>query len=661
MYKIKNATAIIIFFTILVIPVSLTAAQPGLKIEHEQDWMYDIAKLYLKDKLSLREQEHLLKTLENNLGIEPDGTLDFVQAWNAKSDLHTAVKESSRESDNVDDDFLYLVDRMNLLGLNYIYFHVCAIYEKQHAERFIRYFENGFYPNRAFFIKEGFYYKILNYYLYLIYTDTQNTLTKTISLLNKNTGSTPPFGEKNIRKFMFAIDVSSELDAFRNEGEGFSDSLYNKVFTSKEREMIDNMLSFLISQETHTAINSYDYFKTTLPLSLSAKVISHNIQQTWIKQSISYRSRLPLMLFVDKDSLEVSVEKIFKTTLEQLALDNREVDILVLSALKIWLSKQIQHGIMVKDRIKYKQLLEEIQVCPSGLIFFNLYDSRSKLIKLREYVHNWDNYSPQKKKSLFDNEINQIYFEATENIDRVFSDLENIFGEEKIYGKEIKKDSINYIFHKYKGEIDYFYYYLRFSFLDKNKMDQIAPLAAFKNNCLNNFKAAFVKADDKKENHINLLKAYLLLFQVLAKQGKINEIQKYENQLNRFISGKHYLSAILDHKDNNLYDIYKVIAYAYLTAGRDYQNHALEIARQSFELSKSYLTTAAAKRGCIDGNKIGAIDKKYTEIDDFGRQYEFYQDISKRLGKKIHLLLPNEDVQLYKRIQKLNTPEGLLL
>jgi hypothetical protein len=85
------------------------------------------------------------------------------------------------------------------------------------------------------------------------------------------------------------------------------------------------------------------------------------------------------------------------------------------------------------------------------------------------------------------------------------------------------------------------------------------------------------------------------------------------------------------------------------------------VAKKSFDLAKSYYIEVSRENGYILGGKIGAMDTNYTQTDDYERQFEFYQDIAQKLGKKIQLLLPPEDVGLYNRMRSLRNPKGLLL
>lgn len=175
------------------------------------------------------------------------------------------------------------------------------------------------------------------------------------------------------------------------------------------------------------------------------------------------------------------------------------------------------------------------------------------------------------------------------------------------------------------------------------------------------FKAAFMNDTNKRINHENLLNAYDLLFKELASQGKISEIMKYEEELESFIRNDTYrLGSLINHKDDDRYDIYRIIANSYLS-NKQLQVRALQVAERSYNLARNYYVSAASSAGYIQGNIPGALNNNCTEIDDFERQFEFYQDVALKLGKKIWLLLPSEDIELYNRLQDLRNPEGFLL
>ena len=123
-------------------------------------WITDVGKLYIKDKLSDLELTTLFTTLEKSLGIQPDGRLDLIRARDAMSALHTYSEDPDKEFSNI-----YFDDKQNLTGYNFVYFEMCTVHKATEGERFKRYFEKGFYPNRNLFTKEEYYYKALYYYL----------------------------------------------------------------------------------------------------------------------------------------------------------------------------------------------------------------------------------------------------------------------------------------------------------------------------------------------------------------------------------------------------------------------------------------------------------------------------------------------------------------
>jgi len=621
-----------------------------------EDWISQVGKLYLQEKRSVNDQKKLYKLLDKSLGINRNGSLNLIKTREA----HAALKQYS---DNPDKEFsnIYYDDKLNLTGYNFIYFEVCAFNKKSQSKRFKRYFENGFYPNRSLYLKEEYYYKTLYYYLYVIQEQLINKISQATTELGNNPDATPSFTKNDIKSFDTTVKVCAELDEFRIKGKKVFDSPYKKIFSADERDWLKASIQYFTDIETHIAIYSYPWFRANIPLELSAHVIAHDIRETWIDQTISHRALLPLMLFTSEGDLQFSVEKLFGDTLNKLKLDNREVDIVVMSALKTWLSKQIEHGIKVEDRIKYQQILDELQVCPTGWVFYNLYSCRKPLEELKKYAKKWDSYSQKEKTDLFNNKILYLHADAREKIGIVFSDLEKLFGRVQVFGREQKSTSINHIFHRYRGEIEYFFEYLQFGLYENNLGNMRFSLANSRKNCLFDFKAAFVKDYNNKDNHKNLLSTYNLLFKELASQGKISEIIKFERELETFINNENYqLGSLMGHSDDDRYEIYKIIANSYLS-NKELHTKALQIAERSYALSLQYYTEAAQEAGYVFNGKPGALNNNCTQIDDYERQFEFYQEIAKKLGKKIWLLLPTKDVQLYNRLQDLRNPEGFLL
>lgn len=620
------------------------------------EWIPDVGKLYLQEKLTQSDLANLFSTLESHLGINQDGTLKLGKAREAQAALNQYSEDPEKPFSNI-----YFDDKLNLTGYNYIYFEMCTLHKDKQADRFKAYFEKGFYPNKSLFIKEEYYYKILYYYLYIAQDGLINRITNAINQLNKTPDKDPSFTQEDILTFDSLVKVCSELDDLRIKGDNVQESPYEKIFTADERTWLDDSISYFTDIETHIALFSYPWFKANIPLSISAQVISHDVRESWINQTISHRALLPLMLFTNEGDLQFSVDKLFGESLNKLKLDNREVDVVVMATLKTWLQKQVEHGIKVEDRLKYKDVLDELNVCPSGWIFYNLYSCKKPLEEMKDYAHKWDTYTIKQRNEIFNEKIVYLYADALDKIDIVFSDLEKLFGKVEVFGREQKSTSINHIFHRYRGEIGYYYEYLQFGLYDKDLASIRFPLANSRKNCLFDFKAAFVKDSDVMINHKNLLSAYNLLFKELASQGKISEIQKFESELETFIHSPTYqLGSLVDHTEDDRYEIYKIIANTYLSNKR-LQSYALKVAERSYQLAKNYYVEAARAAGYIENDIPGALNNNCSEIDDFERQYEFYQEIALKLGKKIWLLLPNEDIQLYNRLVNLRNPEGFLL
>lgn len=623
-------------------------------------WITDVGELYIKDKLSEQELATLFTTLEKSLGIQPDGSLDLIRAREAMTALYTYSENPDKEFSNI-----YFDDKQNLTGYNFVYFEMCTVHKDKEGQRFKRYFEKGFYPNRNLFTKEEYYYKSLYYYLLVAQDGLIRKITEAIDVMNKKPDADPPFSREDILTLETTVKVCSELDEFRVKSASVIDSPYERIFTKEDRTGLNESIKYFTSIETHNALLSYSWFKANLPLSISAQVVAQDIRETWIEQTMAHRALLPLMLFTSQadagSTLQFNVDKLFNDTLNTLKLDNREVDMVAMSALKTWLTKQVEHGIKVEDRLKYKELLDELNVCPTGWIFYNLYGCRKPLEELKTFARTWDTYPEAKRSELFNSKVSALYAEALEKITLVFSDLEKLFGPVQGLGNDQNSTSINHIFFKYRGEISYYYEYLQFGLYDKNLASARFPLANSRKNCLMDFKAAFTNDTTRKINHENLLNAYDLLFKELASQGKISEIMKYEDEMESFISNSTYrLGSLISHEDDDRYNIYRIVANAYLS-NKQLQVRALQVAERSYMLARSYYVKAASSAGYIQGDIPGALNTKCTQIDDFERQFEFYQDIALKLGKKIWLLLPGEDIELYNRLQDLRNPEGFLL
>jgi hypothetical protein len=643
-------------------PVPLFTNIPEPSEAPPDTWIPDVGKLYIKDKLSDAELATLFTTLEKSLGIQADGRLDLIRAREAQAALSAYCENPDKEFSNI-----YFDDKQNLTGYTFIYFEMCTVHKDKQALRFKRYFENGFYPNRNMFTKEEYYYKSLYYYLLIAQDGLIRKITQTIDHLNKKPGTEPPFTKEDILTLDTTVKVCAELDEFRIKSAKVLDSPYERIFTREDRAGLNESIKYFTSIETHNALLSYPWFRANLPLSISAQVVAHDIRETWVEQTMAHRALLPLMLFTSQgntgggNTLQFNVDKLFNDTLNTLKLDNREVDMVAMSALKTWLSKQVEHGIKVEDRMKYKDLLDELNVCPTGWVFYNLYGCRKPLEELKKFARSWDSYPVKKRNELFNTKVNALYAEAMDRITLVFSDLEKLFGPVQGIGNDQHSTSINHVFFRYRGEINYYFEYLQFGLYEKNVSSIRFPLANSRKNCLMDFKAAFMNDTGKRINHENLLNAYDLLFKELASQGKISEIMKYEDELESFIRNDTYrLGSLVNHEDDDRYNIYRVIANSYMS-NKQLQVRALQVAERSYTLARNYYVTAARSAGYIQGQIPGALNNKCTEIDDFERQFEFYQDVALKLGKKIWLLLPGEDIELYNRLQALRNPEGLLL
>ncbi len=610
--------------------------------EQLPEWVVKVGTLYMQQN-NQGSMEPLLTLLEKNLGINTDGNLNIIQAWDSKYILAVS-------GDNVlqNEEWQYhLKNYLSLTGLNHLYFKICTTYQEQYADRFLRYFENGFYPHKALFSRNAHYYQSLYYYLSLIANNINHKLTQTISFCSKNPESDPPFltGE-DMNRLSLGVSVAAELDTFlaqKTDTESFG---YENFFSDQERTWIKNTTKYFLDTQTHSVLLSYDWFRKNMPLTASAEAVSHNILQEWEEQVVTHRTRLPLMFFAQQGETRINIENLFESTLEKLRLDNRKVDIMVLTALQTWLSKQVRHGIKIDDRIQYNNILAELKACPSGWIFVNLYDCRKFLAQLKELAKGWpDKKNPEK---IFESRVIDIFFNAQEKINSIFSDFEKILGENQQIGPA------NSIFHQYRGEIHYYFKYIQFESFQQNNM--VTPGEGPEANYLKDFKTVFIAAPHNQQSHMNLLKGYNLLFRKLLADGRIDEIQNREREMEIFINGKYSLGECLSHDENNLYDIYRTLTYAYLSYD-NFEANALKAAQKGFLLAKKYYLQAARQAGYIASGKIGAITWDNTEMDDYQRQFELYKNVANKLGKKIRLLVGEEDVRLYNKMQDIRKME----
>ncbi|MDY6830858.1 MAG: hypothetical protein SWC96_03315 [Thermodesulfobacteriota bacterium] len=609
-------------------------------------WIADVGRLYMEQD-GKQPPDPLLEILEAHMGIKATGHLELVQSWKAAQDLALA-DIAAGNCPGVDASWIiYLKEAFSLTGFNYLYFETCMRHRATHGDRLVRYFETGFYPNMALFSATSHYYKSLYYYLLMVTDDLFKNFSRATTLLRRDPGANPDFiSEEQIRRFAIATHVATELDGFVASDLGADMPLSGQIFSKDQLAWLRETIAGYTSIDTHSALMSFEWFRTRMPYAISADAISHTIGRTWRDQTAAFRTRLPLMFFVDQGEASVSIESLFGATVEKLRIDNRAVDMVVMTALETWLSKQVKHGIRIDDRLLYNTILAELKVCPTGWIFANLYDCRTDLAALKAYADGWDGQA--RPGATFQAGVMDSFFAAKEKIDRVFGDLE------KIFGKAHAEERANYIFHKYRGEIHYYFKYIEFeTFKGKGPM---ITAAGPEDNFLTDFRIALVKEPENPQNHINLLNAYHLLFRKLFAAGRVRDMQKREAEMETFIRGRYRLGAMLSHRDNNLYDIYRVLTYAYLSS-TTLESRALETARLGFELARDYYAKAAQHAGFVVAGQTGAITRDNTEMDDYQRQFELYGDVARRLGKRIQLLVPEADIQLYNRMQAMRSME----
>ena len=362
------------------------------------------------------------------------------------------------------------------------------------------------------------------------------------------------------------------------------------------------------------------------------------------------RQKLPLLFFTGSDKkFQTNIDNLFLKTLKYLQFNDREIDLLVTSALKSWISKQIEYGINVKDRLEYANILKDLTVCPSGWVFYNLFELRKKIAELQTFSDSFPSLTHKKKDSLFKNKVQPVYITGLTNIKAIFNDLIKIFGSPNVYGNQVKKSFIHPVFHTYKGELIFLYEKIFFDWMKSTaRHDLKVPATEFVKDCLIQFKAAFIKDPSSEITQENLLKAYNLYLNELEYNGELIKIMESKNKFMAMIDNDG-LGEKLPGSKNNTYGIYHIFAETYLKDPGHIDN-ALPIAIKSFTLSKKYYVTAAKRFGFIEKNKVGALNNNCTEIDDYEREYEFLKKIAGKLGKKIQLIISEDDIKLYNKL-----------
>lgn len=645
------STLFIVMALMLLSPAGLRAELKEVSLNGRTNvapptWIIQCGRLYM-DQNNMESVDKMLVIMEDHLGINANGSLNIIKAWDCQYALSGDTERLLEEWQTENDEswLYYFKDYLSLTGLNNLYFRLCTTYKDAYADRFVTYFENGFYPNQSIFTKNAHYYQILYYYLLLTSGNVSERFSRAITFLNQNPNGAPSFLTKyDLRRFEIGVRVSAELDGFISQKPDATAAAYEQVFTDNERDWIKGTTGYFLSAQTHTALMSYDWIRRYMPLDASADAFAYSVSKAWKDQAVIYRTRLPLVFFTEEGEKQVNIETLFDSTVQKLRVDNRKVDLMMLTALEAWLTKQVRHGIKMEDRIKYNNILAELKACPSGWVFANLYDCRHYLAELELFAENWGTQRNQKE--IFEKQVVDAYFNAKDRIDAIFNDLE------KIFGKNYKPGPVNYIFNRYRGEVNYYFKYIQFETF-QGKSNTGLPITGSDTNYLNDFKEAFLAAPNNTQNHINLLKGYNLLFRELAASGRIDEIQKKAWELETFLQGTYHLGERLSHEENSLFDIYNVITSAYLSYDALHAK-ALETAQKGFLLAKHYYAQAAEEAGYVLNGKIGAITRENTEMDDYQRQFELYRKVANKMGKKIRLMVSEDDVLLYNKMQAMS-------
>ncbi|MGM0418443.1 MAG: hypothetical protein ACQEQS_06960 [Thermodesulfobacteriota bacterium] len=646
MYKLKifKLTVSVAIFSLLIF--SSVSAQ-NIDKDSNQNYLKSLNKvysLYAKSDIKKEEIGYIFSTIENIAGIDDSGKILSEQAL--KTEIFFKKNSDKLNSDYVSDQLF------NLLGLYYIYLETATFYKQK--EKFINFFENGFFENRDFYSKGKYYYRILYFYLVNTQDEIISKINKAVEVLNKNRESEPDFSEKDINRLEKQIIVSNELIRFIRISEydqELSGINFNKIFDSDERQWIKTTAGWFTDTDNFLALYSYEWFSKNIPVSVPTALISDKTALNWEQQSVLQRKKLPLVFYNDgKNEYKTNIDELFNETVKYLKFNNRQIDIIVVSALKSWITKQIKQGVNVEDRLKYKNILEELNVCPSGWIFYNLYELRQHLARLKEISVNWETESEENKGKLFENEVRRHFYSGRDNIDNIFKELKVIFGSSGEYSHLTKENDINYIFHKYQGELYYYYENIFFSWVKEFSQENVrVPSSDIEKDCVEEFSRAFIKAPEVKANHENLLKAYNLYLNELLYNGSIVKITELNEEFMHLVNDKK-LGSILPNSKNNTYDILHIFANTFIRSPSR-EDKALDIAIKSFDIAFDYYKKAAEDYGFIVDNQAGALNNKCTEIDDYQREFEFLKKIAEKSGKNIQLIISEEKIKLYNKLR----------
>lgn len=613
--------------------------------ESQQGNIDDLKKVYNLYSKGIDEKgdvDFVFKFIENFTGIKKSGETNREKALEAKIFIKKTFDKI--KTDEVAEELL------NLFGLYYIYAETAALNDQDRLKNF---YEKGFYQDRTFFSKGKYYYKILYYYLVSVAPEMNEKLVNTAQILNKGDDSAPDFNKEDMSRLEVIIFSSNDLLGFVKMGEKSqidSGINFNMIFSEPERNWIKQVAGFYVNTENFFALYSYDWVRANFPQSISTALVSETTALKWKEQSLQNRKRLPLVFSSeDKDEYKTNIDELFTETVKYLKFNNREIDLVVISALKSWLAREIKQGINVEDRLKYQSILKELSVCPSGWIFYNLYELRQKVEKLKDISVNWNTAYADKKDEIFKSEVTPAYYTGKENLKEIFKELNEIFGSSGKNNLYSSSANINYIFHKYKGELNYYYENIFFNWAkDLGKTNVRIPATQVWRDSVEEFRIAFLKNPEVVENHENLLKAYNLFLVELQYNGSILQIMRYQDKFMDLVTENKLGDPVLS-KKNNSYDIFHIFADTSMRTPYN-SDKAISIAKNSFNLAYAYYRKAAENYGFVYEDKTGALNNNCTEIDDYEREFEFLKKIAEESGKKIDLVLSPDKIELYNKL-----------
>ena len=412
-------------------------------------WLSQAAK-YCKniDKLKSNQLQKMILFFEEQIGIHADGTIDKPVMLNVKLYLDHFVGQS-------DDLFPGNIDDVRLV--NILYFYVIACYLSKDHHKIIHFFENVFYPNKHIFEKNKQYYQITLYYLSIVYAPTINKINKLTSSSQKNV----VIAQAETKNFLYASLATLELYQLRKN----SKREYKQFFQEKERKYLaKGPLNFFTNLKHCINLSNIDWYNEQVPSTACDELMSMSLLQLWNELTDDYRKEMyPVMLFSSDES--ENLQDLHTRLLQILRTNNHNVDLLILSVLKICLNRWVQHECNIYERIKYKKILDSINACPSGSVYYHAYRYNKYSSEIKDFYVSWSKLRIEDKKNLLEEgkPLKRIFDNALIHLHQMFDQLNHFFD------MNLQNNPANYIFFKYRAEFNYYWEYMNFDLIKKHK------------------------------------------------------------------------------------------------------------------------------------------------------------------------------------------------